>query len=322
VGYRRSQRAWGRERAREGSPSPAGLTRRSLLTIAGAGALAAACGGQAVRTYPPPPLPKGQLYYGSSTPAGTLDSFESALGTRLSCHRTFFSPGGEAALVAEAAADLRDGRLPIPSIKPPASWAETARDDAWLDSLIGPLSDLPGPVYLVIHHEPENDAARFGSSDDFVALQRAALSRADAAGDNVTVVPILTAWSFDERSAIDASSWNVDNAPIYGLDVYNPWSADNGKPWTLFGDRLALSADDAAGRPILIGEYGCRTDPADPGRAAAWMREAFTSSLRADAVAMAYFNSAVGSRDGTWELDDERFPVFSELLRSGQVARV
>jgi hypothetical protein len=267
-------------------------------------------------------LPAGQLYYGASTPADRLAGFESELGAPLACHRTFYKAGSEAAMAQQAAADLRAGRVPIPSIKPPAGWAATARDHAWLDSVIEPLADLPGPVFLVIHHEPENDAASFGSASDFVALQRAALSRAAAAGDSVTVVPILTSWSFDERSEVDASGWNVDNAPIYGLDVYNPWSVDNGKPWTPFGDRLELSAGDADGRPMLIGEYGCRTDPADPGRAAGWMREAFASSLQAHAVAMAYFNSAVGSRDGTWELDDERFPVFAALLQSRQVARV
>jgi hypothetical protein len=267
-------------------------------------------------------LPAGRLYYGASMPAGRLAGFESELGAPIACHRTYFRAGGEAALAQQAAADLRAGRVPIPSIKPPAGWAATARDNAWLDSVVEPLSDLPGPVFLAIHHEPENDAAQFGSASDFVALQRAALSRAAAAGKNVTVVPILTSWSFDERSQVDAPAWNVDNAPIYGIDVYNPWSIDNGKPWTTFGDRLALSADDADGRPMLIGEYGCRTDPADPGRAGGWMRDAFASALDADAVAMSYFNSGVGSRDGTWELDDERLPVFADLLHSRQVARV
>ena len=81
------------------------------------------------------------------------------------------------------------------------------------------------------------------------------------AGGQVTVVPILGSWSFDERSGRTPRQWNVAEAPVYGLDLYNPWSVDNGRPWVPFADKLTLAEDEAAGRPLLVGEYGCRTDP-------------------------------------------------------------
>ena len=174
-------------------------------------------------------------------------------------------------------------------------------------------------MYLIIHHEPENDARSYGSAADFVAMQRAALSRAARAGTNVTVVPVLSSWSFDTTAARQPAEWNVAEAPVYGVDLYNPWSPTNGATWTSFADRLALSLPTAGGRPILIGEYGCRSDPSTPGRAASWLVSAFYDALRADVVAMAYFDSYRDSGDATWELDAETLPVFARLMRQRHV---
>jgi hypothetical protein len=215
--------------------------------------------------------------------------------------------------------DLAAARMPIASIKPPGPWAATARDAGWIESLVGPLGDLDDQLFLCVHHEPENDAARYGTADDYVALQNALLD-ATAATSNVVVVPILGTWSFDERSERLPSEWNVHGAGVYGLDLYNPWSPTNGKEWVPFSDKLELAMQEADGRPILIGEYGCRSDPSQPGRAAGWLDDAFDSALGSGVVAMAYFNSARNSPDGTWELDAETLPVFADLISGPQVA--
>lgn len=298
---------------------PSALTRRTFLTIAGLGAASACAGGP---LGPPSPSPAGKLYYGAATPPDRLAAFEDQLGSVLSCHRSYFQAGQEDLLAARCRADVRAGRAPLVSIKPRGSWAETARDDAWLDRLVEPLSDVTGPVFLVIHHEPEDDAARFGSPADYVAMQRAALARAARAGSNVTVVPVLSSWSFDERASRSPAEWNVEDAPVYGFDLYNPWSPTNSKDWVSFSDQLAVSAREAGGRPLVVGEYGCRSDPSQPGRAAEWMVSAFNSALEADIVAMAYFNSDRNTRDETWELDHETLPVFAHLLRDHHVTRV
>jgi hypothetical protein len=173
-----------------------------------------------------------------------------------------------------------------------------------------------------VHHEPENDAASYGTPADYIALQEAVMRQAARDARKVVVVPILGIWSFDERALRVPAQWNVRDAPVYGLDLYNPWSPDNGKPWVPFADRLALAEQQAAGRPILIGEYGCRSDPSQPGRAATWMTDAFKASLASDVVAMSYFNSSRNSPDGTWELDSETLPVFAELLSRPDVTRI
>jgi hypothetical protein len=300
-----------------------GITRRTLLAVTAAGVVAA-CSGRPDqhRQHTASSLRGRRLYYGAAVPTENLHALEQAVGERLSCHRTYFVAGQEGALIAQARTDIGLGRLPLVSIKPPGSWARTATDLAWLDSLVEPLSEISGPVYLIIHHEPENDTRSHGTAADFVAMQRAALSRAAQAGTNVTVVPVLSSWSFDTTAARQPAEWNVADAPVYGVDLYNPWSPTNGATWTSFADRLALSLPTAGGRPILIGEYGCRTDPSTPGRAASWLVSAFYDALRADVVAMAYFDSYRDSGDATWELDAETLPVFARLMRQRHVEHV
>lgn len=295
------------------------LSRRALFALAGLATLAA-CSDQ-----PKPPVfsfTPERLFYGASTPPDKLASFEATLGEPLGCHRTYFQAGDEASLHQQVISDLDIGRMPIPSIKTPGSWADTAADTAWIDGLLEPLSDVDHTVFLGVHHEPENDDGVLGDSADYVRLQRAVLARIARVARNVMLVPILASWSFDERAKRAPSEWNVPEAPVYGLDLYNPWAVANGKAWVPFSDKLSLALKDAAGRPILISEYGCRTDPAMPGRAAEWLVDAFDAAVSAGVVAMSYFNSSRNSPDGSWELDAETLPAFQALMDRPEVVRL
>jgi hypothetical protein len=293
------------------------MSRRSFLAIVAAAAATAACSGGSddAASYP---YRRESLYYGAATPPDRLAAFEAQLGSRLSCYRSFFNSSQVGSLHSRVAVDLEHGRMPIASIKPPGPWAATARDHAWIDHVVGPLGHLDHKVYLCVHHEPENDAAHYGSPADYVAMQDAVLDAATST-PNVVVVPILGTWSFDDRSDTVASNWNVERAAVYGVDIYNPWSTNTNKGWVPFADKLELAAEEAAGRPMLIGEYGCRSDPAEPGRAAQWLQDALEAALNAGVVAMAYFNSERNSPDGSWELDGETLPVFAEILQGPHV---
>jgi hypothetical protein len=292
------------------------LTRRTFLALVAASAAAACSSGPDVPSYL---FPKNALYFGASTPPDKLAPFEAQLGSRLSCYRSYFEDSEVGSLHRQVVNDLAGGRMPVTSIKPPGSWAATAMNREWIDNLVGPLGDLDDQVFLSVHHEPENDAAGYGTAADYVAMQDAVLGAASSTS-NVVVVPILGTWSFDERSERLPSEWNVHGAGVYGLDLYNPWSPTNGKDWVSFADKLAQATQEADGRPMLIGEYGCRSDPAQPGRAAQWLTDAFDTALGAGVVAMAYFNSSRNSPDGTWELDGETLPVFADLLAGPNVA--
>jgi hypothetical protein len=294
-----------------------GLTRRSFLALLAASAAAACSSEPDVPTYP---LPKDALYFGAATPPDRLAAFEAELGDRLSCYRSFFQGDQIDELHQQVASDLAEGRMPIASIKPPDSWAATAKNAAWIDQLVGPLGDLQKQLFLCVHHEPENDAARYGTAGDYVDLQNAVLDAAATTAPKVVIVPILGTWSFDERSDRRPSEWNVHEAGVYGLDLYNPWSPTNGKDWISFADKLGPAHEEADGRPMLIGEYGCRSDSSQPGRAAQWLTDAFAAALDAGIVAMAYFNSSRNSPDGTWELDSETMPAFEALMSGPNVA--
>jgi hypothetical protein len=303
------------DRGRDAATSA--LTRRTFLALLAASASAACSSGPDVPSYT---FPDGSLYFGASTPPERLAAFEAQLGNRLSCYRSYFQGNEVGRLHRQVVGDLADARMPIASIKPPGSWAATAENHGWIESLVAHLGDLRDQLFLCVHHEPENDAAGFGTADDYVAMQNAVLDAAAETARNVVVVPILGTWSFDERSDRLPSEWNVHRAAVYGLDLYNPWSPTNGKDWIPFADKLDLAAQEADGRPMLIGEYGCRSDPAQPGRAAQWLTDAFDAALDAGVVAMAYFNSSRNSPDGSWELDGETLPVFEDLMNGDHVA--
>jgi hypothetical protein len=267
-------------------------------------------------------FPKDQLYYGAGMPPANLAPFEDRLGETLPCFRSYFKAGQELDLERQVRSDLEAGRMPITSIKPPGSWSETANNDAWIDSVLEPLGDIDDQLFLCVHHEPENDSPGYGNADDYQRMQAAVLSRAAEVARNVVIVPILSTWSFDDRSERRPSQWNVEDARVYGLDLYNAWSPTNGKEWVTFADKLAVAEEEAAGRPVLVGEYGCRSDPSQPGRAAQWMDDAFEAAVKGGVVAMSYFNSYRNSPDGSWVLDDETFPVFARIVSEPEVARI
>jgi len=154
-----------------------------------------------------------------------------------------------------------------------------------------------------------------------VRMQRRLIRLATGA-PNITVVPVLQQWTFDPLgTGFEPGAWLTDEAAVFGVDVYNPWSPDNGREWRTFGSRLDEVVPWTDGRPIAIGEYGCRIDPAHPGRAEAWLRDAVAHARTLPVVSMSYFNSRLNSRHGTWELSGNLERTFGDLLKSDWVAR-
>lgn len=306
------------------------LSRRSLLhcgaaaavTVAGApllGAAAAHAAGK--RRFPGDPGP-GKLYYGASSQQNVSD-WEADMGQVLALHRTYHKPRQIGGMIRTARVDLDTGRMPHLSMKPPGRWAGVAagREDAWLRDISRGLARLDQPLFLTFHHEPENDAKRRGTARDFVAMQKHIIAHFAQRAPKVTIVPVLQGWSFSpyNRKA-HPERWYVPTAKVYGVDIYNPFSTKRDQ-WVTFATKLDEVRKYTHGKPIAIGEYGCRNDPDNPGRAAAWMADAFAYAQRHDIVSMSYFNSARHSPDGTWALDGQRAEVFESNLASAVVAR-
>ena len=334
------------------------ISRRGLLGLGAACAVSAATGCRAggtaaslpdahVSVTPPPPTPSptasaspipgpgfpgqpppGYVYYGASVPHHrSLPDWEQELGAKLGLNRSYFTPdlNETAQLVHRCRDDLAHGRLPHVSIKSPGTWSEVAAGarDEWLTGMLRPLGEGSGPVFLTLHHEPENDAGPPGMQpSDFVAMQDRAIRIARDLAPEVTIVPVLQQWTFDPaRHDVDPAAWLVPEASVIGLDVYNPWSPTNGKQWRSFGNKVDEVLSWFGSTPLAIGEYGCRDDPQVPGLAAEWLRDAAEYARTHQIVSMSYFNSGIGSDDGTWELEGQTERAFARLLTEDWVFR-
>lgn len=130
-------------------------------------------------------------------------------------HRKFYGPNFDNtqvdAAISHAAGDLAAGRLPWLSFKM-ANYGWQAMGagsaDATLDRLFNGLKTLPGPVWVTMHHEPDDEFT--GSAPnrvvDWQAMQTQTRARMDATnasfsrGGNVALIPIFMWWSFQTGS--------------------------------------------------------------------------------------------------------------------------
>jgi hypothetical protein len=266
----------------------------------------------------------GRLYYGASVEGGDPSSLESQTGTKLSLYRSYMQAGTSAsAMASRASTDVANGRIPLISTKVPGSWASVAAgdQDAWLLDRIRALATIKGPVWLALHHEPAGD----GSPSDWVAMQQHAHKLIKSNSSNIALVGILNGWDFKQKNG-NPQAYNMPvgtGVDVMGFDSYNGWSPSNGKAWQPVADVFAPGLTiQGWGYPTLVGEYGVRTDPNNPGRAAQWLRDAYSYAAAHNFVGLSYFNSAQNSPDGSWALDSERLPAFRDSLRGAFTARM
>lgn len=267
---------------------------------------------------------RGRMYYGASTEQD-VSVWESRMGQRLALHRTYYKANQVDRMVKVARADLSARRLPHVSTKlPGGNWAAVAagKHDDWLREMADKLARLDRPIFLTFHHEPENNANRTTRRPtDFVEMQTRIIRVFASRAPKVTIVPVLQGWSFSKYNRRShPERWDVPDAKVYGVDVYNPFSSNDPK-WVPFQEKLDLIRPYAKGRPIAIGEYGCRNDPENPERAAQWMRDAFRYGRHHNVVSMSYFNSSRHSPEGSWALEGKRAEVFERRLASTNIVR-
>ncbi|OFE15104.1 hypothetical protein BA895_08245 [Humibacillus sp. DSM 29435] len=262
----------------------------------------------------------GKLYYGASVVASYgLSTLESQLKHKVGVHRGYFVPKSQKGLLQQVKDDHANGRLPSVSTKVPDTWGNMAagKQDAWLRVLLTALAQAKKPVFLTLHHEPENDTGGNGMKpQDWRSMYDHAVVLAASVAPNVTMVPILMQFTFDPGSGRKPADWVPTTTKVFSTDCYNAWSQSNGLKWRSLGDKMSMTLPYANGRPIVLGEYGCRTDPKNPGLAAAWMRDAFDWCRTHNVVSMSYFNSYQHSRFGSWELDTERLNAMRTLITS------
>lgn len=278
------------------------------------------------------PKNKRKFYYGASEEGG-VPNVESTIGATLGCFRSYFQAADITKLAAVVERDHRAGRLPIASIKLPATWREIANNSqrTWCMKLINALVPLKKEVNLCLHHEPENDSAS-GNGEDYIAMYfyfKGLIDSNPGAG-HIKLTPILMSGRYnpvaypDPDKRLYLNQWYRDGmAHEFGFDGYNhaspgvsnvKWRTVEQTFGPMFNDIKAASPNI----PVLVCEYGVREDPEQPGRASDWMYEAEAFCRANQQVkAMAFFNSSKNVNDGgsSWWLTGERLTAFGALVK-------
>jgi hypothetical protein len=226
-------------------------------------------------------------------------------------------------MVNTARADLAAGRLPWVSTKTPA-WAAVAsgQHDAEIDSMLRALDALGGPVWLTLHHEPEDDVERgdahaAGGIEAWKGMQRRVRARMDALGiRNVAFAPVLMAWTFDTRSGRNPSAWWADGIwDFAGLDHYIEKLTHTTLEVPAWNNARAFYA--ARGLKVAVGEWGNRgTDASAASEMQGFYDTAVRSSGPGQIIGLAYFDSGLNTTYGSWELTGEPLEKFRELMRA------
>lgn len=289
---------------------------------------------------------EGQTLVGASV-IGDPSNLETRLGASLGLHRSYYSSSQQALAISTARADLSVGRLPWISFKAPSGWDEMANGagDDWATDLADALSDLDGPVWIAINHEPEGD----GNVADWRRMQQR-LSPIFRAADNVAYTIVLAGWQqlrgqdlvsdmepfwpgreFVDVIGFDVYNWYATTNPNTGVvsydwqelvDYYQPilaWlkASDNDDlAWAL----AETGYTDAAADMTMNGTApdGATVSQAGPG--AEWLSRGYNDMNRLGGVALSYFDvpPSVNNEPADWTWPIIRSPkteVFSRTAR-------
>lgn len=200
------------------------------------------------------------------------------------------------------------GRIPFINWKFPSPWSSVADGswDAWIASRADAFIAFDAPVYLTMHHEPENDTAAYGTAAEYVAAYRRVVDIFRSHGvTNVGFTWTMMAWSFNDRSGVDIDAWypGDDDVDFVAADGYNWSPGRTGSGWTsfstVFDDADAFAEQHA--KPWIVAEYGVQEDPAAAGHKAGWFRDMLNTVKRWPALkAVLYFDSTKAYR---WDTD-------------------
>jgi hypothetical protein len=240
---------------------------------------------------------------GQDVRTGVTD-LESHLGRRMDVHRLYDS-WDDPQPNALAAWDATSGRTPVLSIKAQrhngsvVPWASIAagREDAAIRAQANGLKRLNVPLFLALHHEPENDA-RNGTPASYIGAWRHYVSVFRALHvTNVKFTWIMMASSFGQGARKAASYYPGDSyIDVVGGDGYNWYGTQPGKRWRSLADALApfYAWGTAHHKPLMVAEWGTLEDRAVPGRKAQWLADAAASLKRMPAIkVVCYFHAPV-----------------------------
>lgn len=259
----------------------------------------------------------GAAVGGNADPA----PFEAEIGQRLGIRRTYWGPEQMEVAVETARTDLATGRLPWISFKLPYDWDRMAAGDGddWVRTLATELADLPGPVWIAFHHEPEGD----GPIKDWKAMQERLGPIVRQNAPNVAFTVILTGWNQlrgAEKFDLDRI-WPQTTVDLAGFDIYNMYG-------TVKDDKLRLEHTNmkkfyfdpisrwAASKHVAWGlaESGINDVAAadDPD----WLQTTFRDLVATGGSAYCYFNSPLNS-SAPWVITTRsKTEMFSKVIKT------
>lgn len=266
---------------------------------------------------------KGFIRWGSSI-GGNADPVarhESIAGVPMGVRRTFYDMSKVTSLVNTCSADIAAGRIPWVSVKLGATWRNVAAGtiDTALDAMFKRLALLPGPIWFTAHHEPEGGNGTpypddgQGTEPDWRNMQVRVRRVLDASGaKNIAFAPILMSWTWDTRSGRNPLNyWVPDIWDFAGIDHYK----DNTSTTPLAemaGWKECLKFYTARNLRIGVGEWGNRST----GTLGVQQMQAFYDHLLSiDSPGCAYFDSALNTTNGSWELTGDPLVKFRDLMK-------
>ncbi len=304
------------------------VTAALLVVGAGAADAAGTAAPPCPTTFPGDPGP-GRVLLGA---AGTqLAGHELATGRKLA-HRIYFNkgisdfavPGGPIAraILAEQAA----GRIPVVSAKPGITATATGQYDGRLRAFFAWADALPKVTFLIVHHEPENDAVgkpaavRHTLAADFRAAQRHVRTALNAAtgghprhvsfgGSLMTYT--LTPQGADRLAPID------EFFPGRGVWDWAAWDQYDPNPARPLEDQKwkdALAKSKQWGVRPAVTELGVRPD--DP-QGASKVQAFYTHAVAANVAFVLYFDSPA---DKGWVLTGRARDTWRALMRNPRTA--
>ena len=181
------------------------------------------------------------------------------MGKKLGVHRTYWGSGSVASAVKTAKADAANHRVPWMSFKAPYSWSQmaTGKGDAWARNLATKMRAVPGPVWVAVVHEPENDG---GDIQQWKKMQARLAPIMRKTAPNLAYSIILMGYHEFQGAAKYRMSaiWPNTKIDVAGFDIYETYGAKQQRLEEL--QRQLLRADPAvgqgSGRPMGPGRDG------------------------------------------------------------------
>ena len=268
-------------------------------------------------------IPTCGAYVGATYKSNTdPSSWETSMGKRLGVRRTFWGSSVNSA-VATAKADVSKNRMPWMSFTPPYSWADMAagKGDAWAKDLATKMAAVPGPVWVAVAHEPENDG---GDMQKWKAMQARLAPIMRAAAPNLGYSIILMGYHqlYGDAKYSLANTWPNTKIDVAGFDVYEKYACKGFTTWTNYDTGYFAKFESwANSKGVAWGLAETGYNDAAARASSTWMSRTYKSMVAHGGIAFSYFNTTLNSKQ-TWYLGlATKQSAFTALNKSAPTQR-